>query len=288
VIGKHIEPNGEDISFDYFGGGFYTLSDSSITQPLYYFRRTSAQNLPPPQRLVDAGAVWKYLDNGTDQGTSWRNIGFNDAAWKTGQGQFGYGNSGHEFTLLSYGPNPLKKYITTYFRTTFVVPNAPCITGLTLRLLVEDGAAVYLNGLPLFNFQIPPNPLYNTLATGLTSTNLVDTWQSFSLAPTFLIPGTNTLAVELHQTAITNIDTIFDCQLLATTSTNSLFTAAGFRSNNFQVSFCGPLDSTIALQSSPNLLIWTNLTSLVLTNGAATYSDSDATNSPRRFYRLVR
>ena len=28
--------------------------------------------------LVSFGSVWKYLDNGSDQGTAWRAPGFND------------------------------------------------------------------------------------------------------------------------------------------------------------------------------------------------------------------
>ena len=31
--------------------------------------------------LITSNAVWKYLDNGTDQGTAWRANPFNDAAW---------------------------------------------------------------------------------------------------------------------------------------------------------------------------------------------------------------
>jgi len=34
--------------------------------------------------LVPAGSVWRYLDNGSDQGTAWREPGFADAAWKSG------------------------------------------------------------------------------------------------------------------------------------------------------------------------------------------------------------
>ncbi len=33
--------------------------------------------LPGQTILVDSGAEWKYLDDGSDQGTSWRNPSFN-------------------------------------------------------------------------------------------------------------------------------------------------------------------------------------------------------------------
>lgn len=63
---------------------------------------------------------WKYLDNGTDQGTAWRAVGFNDASWATGAAELGYGD-GDEATVVSFGPNAAIKYITTYFRRTFTV-----------------------------------------------------------------------------------------------------------------------------------------------------------------------
>ena len=42
--------------------------------------------------LVPLQSVWKYLDNGSNQGTAWRDNSFNDASWASGQGQLGYGD----------------------------------------------------------------------------------------------------------------------------------------------------------------------------------------------------
>ena len=53
--------------------------------------------------LIAAKSVWKYLDNGSDQGTAWRNAGFDDSAWTSGAGILGYGR-GDEGTVVSYGP----------------------------------------------------------------------------------------------------------------------------------------------------------------------------------------
>ena len=52
--------------------------------------------------LVPTGAAWRYLDNGSDQGTAWREPGFNDASWESGNAQLGYGD-GDEQTVVSYG-----------------------------------------------------------------------------------------------------------------------------------------------------------------------------------------
>src|SRR5207247_9986717 len=91
--------------------------------------------------LVPAGSTWRYLDDGSDQGTAWRVPAFNDAGWATGLAQLGYGD-GDEATVVSYGGNASAKYITTYFRRTFSVTNPLEFGSLTLRVLRDDGAVV--------------------------------------------------------------------------------------------------------------------------------------------------
>jgi len=93
--------------------------------------------------LVPVGSVWRYLDNGSDPGTAWRAAGFDDSAWSAGPAPLGYGD-GDEATTVGFGPNASAKYITTYFRTRFPVADLSAITGLGLRVLRDDGVAVYL------------------------------------------------------------------------------------------------------------------------------------------------
>src|SRR6185503_5391058 len=40
----------------------------------------------PPQELalVARGATWRYLDDGSDQGSAWRQPAFSDARWRAG------------------------------------------------------------------------------------------------------------------------------------------------------------------------------------------------------------
>ena len=84
-------------------------------QPLGRDRARSPS--PTPLPFVSAGANWRYLDNGTDQGTAWRASAFNDSAWASGPAQLGYGD-GDEATVVGFGPNPNQRYRTTYFRRT--------------------------------------------------------------------------------------------------------------------------------------------------------------------------
>ena len=82
------------------------------------------------ETLVGRNSTWSYLDNGTNQGTAWQSIGFNDSIWKIGAAELGYGD-GDESTVVSYGPNASSKFITTYFRRHFTVPNPGLYTSLT-------------------------------------------------------------------------------------------------------------------------------------------------------------
>lgn len=59
--------------------------------------------------VISSGQTWKYLDSGTDQGTAWRGVGFNDASWASGASQLGYGD-GDEATVVGYGGNASNKY----------------------------------------------------------------------------------------------------------------------------------------------------------------------------------
>src|SRR4051794_32279843 len=46
----------------------------------------------PSLVLFDYRSAWKYLDNGTNQGTAWISPTFNDASWASDTGWFGYGD----------------------------------------------------------------------------------------------------------------------------------------------------------------------------------------------------
>src|SRR5256885_1648183 len=96
---------------------------------------TSASGAFSPQvSLVATGSVWKYLDNGSNQGTTWRATNFDDSLWPSGPAQLGYGD-GDEATTNQFGLDPNNKYITYYYRHAFNVANTSAFTNLLVRLL---------------------------------------------------------------------------------------------------------------------------------------------------------
>ncbi len=163
--------------------------------------------------VVPTGAVWRYLDTGVDQGVAWRGNNFNDASWKSGSAQLGYG-TGHESTTVSYGPNANNKYPTTYFRRAFFIPDASLVESLSARLLRNDGAVVYLNGAEVWRDNMPAGAVsYATLAAtpvdGSVDTNLI----TCALNSQSLLSGTNIVAVEIHQASAAGPDIAFDLEL---------------------------------------------------------------------------
>ena len=280
------EPNGEAIGFDYYGSGYFTLSDSEPTgvQPLYYFARTSLDGPTPPRVLVPLAANWKYLADGSDQGTAWQGSGFDDSSWSSGLAQLGYGD-GDEQTVVSYGANVNDKYITTYFRRTFVATNVNRIAAATLKLVVDDGANVFLNGTAVENVNLNPGAGYDTPASAMSAA-LRDTWQSFGVDPKLLVEGTNTIAAEVHLSSAASSSLSFDLQLTAIEA--PVITSIEPLANQTQIYLAGSSNSMTSIQTITNFTSWTTLGSLVLTNGNGAFTDLQATNYDSRFYRAYR
>ena len=96
---------------------------------------------------MNTGHVWKFLDDGTDQGTAWREVGFDDSGWASGPSSLGYGAEGE-----GRGPRSDMARMrttgtgTTYFRTTVEIPDPAVFVHFLLRIKYDDGAAVYVNG----------------------------------------------------------------------------------------------------------------------------------------------
>ena len=164
------------------------------------------------QTLVATGATWKYLDDGSDQGTAWSTPGFVDAAWASGASPLGYGES--EATTIGFGGDENAKFITSYFRHQFEVPDPEAHGSLTLMVLRDDGVAVYLNGTEVARSNLVAGAGPTTEADGAVGGPAEEHYFEFSLPTSLLVAGTNTIAAEVHQSAPTSSDLGFDLQLV--------------------------------------------------------------------------
>lgn len=164
------------------------------------------------QVLFPVGSHWRYLDNGSDQGTAWRAPDFNDSTWLSGDAELGYGD-GDEATEIASGPTD-NFYITTYFRRSFVVSNAAGYVSLLLSVKRDDGAVVYLNGVEAARFNMASGSIDYLTTPSNANDDGTNFWPA-TVPSSLLVEGTNVVAVELHQSSATSTDVSFDMALSA-------------------------------------------------------------------------
>jgi len=162
--------------------------------------------------LVLSNAVWKYLDNGSNQGTNWITPDFDDSAWANGPAPLGYGDANGVFPLTtnSWGLDASNKYTTTYYRRSVTGSNIVAYSNLVLRVQRDDGIVVYLNGAEVYRQNMPAGPVtYTTFASTVIGGADENTWYSTSLSPQSFQEGLNVFAVEIHQSDLTSSDIWF-------------------------------------------------------------------------------
>jgi len=238
---------------------------------------------PVPSTLVARSSAWRYLDNGVFPGASWTSLDFNDDAWRSGTAQLGYGDD-DETTVVNFGPDANNKYVTTWFRRTFVVSNAADLRYAFIRLLRDDGAVVYLNGTEILRSNLPTNGAITptTLASSAVSGAQEEQWFESAVNASLLVPGTNAIAVEVHQSATNSSDVSYDMELVAypAASLPALQIAGG-------TATWPAWARAYALFTTTNLTppsTWTPVTNgIVTTNGRSSVLPLDAT---MRFYQL--
>lgn len=124
--------------------------------------------------------------------------------------------------IRRYGTNG-SQTITYYFRQYFQVTNPATFGTLSMWLLRDDGAVVYLNGQDMFrSVNMAPAPTTITSQTlanyngAGTAENAIDL---ATLSAANLQVGTNLLAVEIHQHDATSSDASFDFALTGIVAT---------------------------------------------------------------------
>ena len=109
-------------------------------------------------------------------------------------------------TPLALGPT------TYYFRKTFVCYGDPAATAFSLRSIVDDGAVFYLNGHEFFRQNMPGGQVNDTT---LASSNIGTAGFTgpLNISNPGLSPGTNVLAVEVHQAFGGGTDVLFGAEI---------------------------------------------------------------------------
>lgn len=167
----------------------------------------------PGQVYVSRGSTWRYRDTVTAPPADWAAASFNDTTWSSGTARFVF-NQG----VLLPGQTPLRNEtnrITTYYRRTFTLPADRPGTP-TLKLLCDDGAVVYINGVEVWRQNMPTGPIGHTRRALVAVEG--DDEREFSiipLPPAVFRTGSNVLAISVHDVANARegFDVAFDAEL---------------------------------------------------------------------------
>ncbi len=158
-------------------------------------------DVPTSQDFVASGARWHYLDDGTDQGSAWRETGFDDSIWAEGASELGY-TEGDEATLVGFiDTNPdrlgFQRNATTYFRHKVNIGSPSAYSEFVIQLKYDDAAAVYINGNEVIRTaNLPAAAAFDTYATGSTPDE--GAFFRFTIPTSVFVDGQNTIAVEIH------------------------------------------------------------------------------------------
>ncbi|MGC8885867.1 MAG: immunoglobulin domain-containing protein [Verrucomicrobiia bacterium] len=162
-------------------------------------------NAPSGQTVfIQTNSVWKFF-RGTNEPSAqaglWRTLNFDDSDWETGPAPIGYDPSLQMPTQLN---DMSGKYSCVYLRRTFVVSDPYAITTLYVDALYDDGFKVWINGANVLNVNISTNELpYTGTALLDKETSIYNTF-AMPLAPSFLIPGTNIIAIQAANASLDN------------------------------------------------------------------------------------
>lgn len=187
--------------------------------------KVSESSKPPDALLVPPLAEWSYLDQGLGgpdclvPPNNWKTVEFDDDAWPRGIAELGYGD-GDERTEIDFGPSATNKCITQFFRHEFSLTTVEreLYASLVVRLLRDDGAAVYLNGVRIVSSNLPA--VFDADTPALSETDSEDRFFQYpGIANT--LQAANVLAVEVHQRTKSNLDLSFNLELVGVLGANA-------------------------------------------------------------------
>ncbi len=155
-------------------------------------------------KLLDITNTWRYDNSGTDRTTTWYPSAFNDSAWPSGTGLFGFETTPAEypyaFNTTIPAPNQTGGHITVYYRAHFTGNSSLTNVTLVSTNYVDDGAAYYLNGAKVGSIRMPASFTYSTVSSSQPANEGVPDVLIFTNVT--LLSGDNVMAVEVHQGSI--------------------------------------------------------------------------------------
>ena len=170
------------------------------------------QPLPLVTYIPRGDSGWFYrkgLSEPTSTPAEWRALDFAvDATWQGGTAPIGYGDGDDATTLTDMR----RSYSSVYLRKEFLIEGA-IPESLLLRLYVDDGAAVWINGHEVARRHVPEGELAHNSIAFLNEAS----WERALLIDCneYLVEGTNVLAILAINQSVTSSDFSIDVELLS-------------------------------------------------------------------------
>ena len=165
----------------------------------------------PNVTYIGPGSNW-YYRKGTSEASSpinaWRELKFvEDESWTVGEAVIGYGDSDDETALSDMRDG----YSTVYFRKIFSVSEDRVPDNLVLRLYIDDGAIVWINGTEVARAFVGDG----IKGFDGTASSHEASWEEFLIsdAEKFLVPGNNVVAVHGINRSSESSDFSFDLEM---------------------------------------------------------------------------
>lgn len=170
----------------------------------------NAEPGPPGQAVLSEGSFWRVLAWPAVPPPEWPLPGFDDTAWTLLQAPVGYGED--DLVGVLDAGSAEDRVRTVWARAS--VPVAALPDSAYLRLRVDDGARVLLNGVEVARVNLPEGELgADTLASSVVGGEAERTWTHVELDAGVFVEGDNVVAVQVHQATPTSEDLVLDLGL---------------------------------------------------------------------------
>ncbi|MFN8247919.1 MAG: T9SS type A sorting domain-containing protein [Ferruginibacter sp.] len=211
---------------------------------------TDVDATPANMTVFNMGASgWRYLANGSNQGTAWRTLNNPGAPWVAANASFGYGRT--QTTTIPSGN------ATAYFVKSINIPDPALYSSFTFTYSYDDGAVVYVNGAEVGRANMPAGTISNT--TLASSTNYT-TNATLTVPSSAFTAGNNIIAVEVHQRTANSTNCYFDMSMSATglstvnSSSADLILPAGTNTIKFARLYWGGRINKSTITAAPDTL----------------------------------
>jgi hypothetical protein len=197
-------------------GFYYVVINNCVGTPLASSNVLVSVSERPYTLVSLTNHVWKYANENTniDLGDAWKAIDYPaESTWPSGPGMFGV----ESFTpiaalintplILNHAGNA--NIVTHRLRTSFVFTNDPALVSLVFSNYIDDGAVVYLNSNELFRVNMPNGTVGFLTSASSAGPSPEGTFLVTNFPGNRVLPGTNVVVVEVHQSGTGSADVVF-------------------------------------------------------------------------------